>query len=122
MSDLKIDFKHGLSRAGTGTLTRMPRPFLVVRSDRHDKEFILGELEAGRLREGWSYDPSLGPRATAAKAAARQPRTDSEANLDAAARETLVPDDVLRGRALDGRRAYLPWHREQVFKHGGPNG
>jgi len=37
--------------------------------------------------------------------------------LDAAAREMLGLDQPLRVRALhEGNRAYLPWHRERVFK------
>lgn len=37
--------------------------------------------------------------------------------LDVAARETLGLDESLRVRALhDGHRAYLPWHRERVFR------
>jgi putative restriction endonuclease len=43
--------------------------------------------------------------------------------LDASARETLGLDEPLRVRALhNGHRAYLPWHRERVFKHGGRHG
>lgn len=39
--------------------------------------------------------------------------------LDAAARATLGLDEPLRVRALHaGHRAYLPWHRERVFKDG----
>ncbi|MBK8940211.1 MAG: HNH endonuclease [Polyangiaceae bacterium] len=43
------------------------------------------------------------------------------AALDAAARAALGLDEPLRVRALhDGHRAYLPWHRDRVFKVSGP--
>jgi hypothetical protein len=39
--------------------------------------------------------------------------------LDADARATLGLDRPLRVRGLaDGHRAYLPWHRERVFRQG----
>jgi hypothetical protein len=43
--------------------------------------------------------------------------------LDAGARATLGLEHPLRARALtDGHRAYLPWHREKVFKKGAGDG
>jgi hypothetical protein len=43
--------------------------------------------------------------------------------LDPDARVVLGLDQPLRVRGLaDSHRGYLPWHRERVFRHGGPNG
>lgn len=45
------------------------------------------------------------------------------AALDAHARTMLALDRPLRVRGLaEGHRAYLPWHREHVFKHGDRHG
>lgn len=57
----------------------MPRRYLVVRTDKNNKEFVLRELVAGRLRQGWGYDPTQDLRSIAAKLAARADLTEAEA-------------------------------------------
>lgn len=58
----------------------MPRRYLVVRTDRTAKSFILAELEQRRLRQGWGWLPEQDLRSVAAKLAAGTPLSKPEAS------------------------------------------
>lgn len=54
------------------------RRYVVVRTDRGRRDFILRELDAGRLRQGWGSRPEHDLRAIRAHARAGQRLTDEE--------------------------------------------
>jgi hypothetical protein len=39
------------------TMSTTPRRFWAIRTDKYNIPLILGELRAGRLRQGWGYNP-----------------------------------------------------------------
>lgn len=79
----------------------MSRSYVVVRTDKKSKAFILGELEQGRLRQGWGYKKEQDLRLIRQKISGGVPLTEDEA---AAWRNRRLlgtePDGVKEGDVL----------------------
>jgi hypothetical protein len=58
----------------------MTRRYVVVRTDKTVKSFILRELEQGRLRQGWGYKPEFDLRLLRKKVSQGKELTDEEAS------------------------------------------
>lgn len=79
----------------------MARRYMAVRTDREKQKFLMRELEEGRLRQGWGYDPCQDLRRIAKKVEAGRHLNDDE--QDARRNRRLLdtePDGVKPGDVL----------------------
>jgi hypothetical protein len=79
----------------------MPRRYLVVRTDKEKQKFLMRELEEGRLRQGWGYDPCQDLRLLTKKMARGGKLNDDE--QDARRNRRLLdtePDGIKPGDML----------------------
>jgi len=79
----------------------MPRRYLVFRTDRTQREFILREIDQGRLRQGWGWKPEHDLRVVERLVTSRKPLTDEDARVWRNRRmlDTL-PDGMRRGDVI----------------------
>ena len=88
----------------------MARRYLVVRTDKTKQAFLVRELDAGRLRQGWGYDECQDLRRIAKKVDAGKNLNDDE--QDARRNRRLLdtePDGVKPGDVQHPRRGAVIW-------------
>ncbi len=79
-------------------MTERKRHYWAMRTDKYNRNLLWRELKAGRLRQGWGYDPSQDLRIVASAAEAKQPLTDIQEQTKRHRRMlTSQPDGIKPG-------------------------